>query len=146
MTTGSFAVYERKQKYGRIVNVTSVTGPLVSNSGSGAYGGGQRRDGRVLMRAVAIEHGLDGITINGVWRPAGFRPGLRCRKSWWRPNTRRSGGAGAGRKRVAAAVAFSRFKSRVIHHRGKILVVDGGKHSAGNETSLNTRRKCRFGH
>jgi 3-oxoacyl-[acyl-carrier protein] reductase len=28
----------KKQKYGRIVNVTSVTGPLVSNSGSGAYG------------------------------------------------------------------------------------------------------------
>ena len=28
----------KKQKYGRIVNVTSVTGPLVCNSGSGAYG------------------------------------------------------------------------------------------------------------
>src|SRR6266851_5274351 len=27
-----------KQKYGRIVNVTSVTGPLVSNPGSAAYG------------------------------------------------------------------------------------------------------------
>ena len=30
----------KKQEYGRIVNVTSVTGPLVSNSGSGAYGAG----------------------------------------------------------------------------------------------------------
>jgi len=55
----------KKQKYGRIVNVTSVTGPLVSNAGSGAYGAAKgAMDG--LMRAVAIGHGLDGITINGV--------------------------------------------------------------------------------
>src|SRR5690242_5428145 len=55
----------KKQKYGRIVNVTSVTGPLVSNIGSGAYGAAKGgMDG--LMRAVAIEHGMDGITINGV--------------------------------------------------------------------------------
>jgi NAD(P)-dependent dehydrogenase (short-subunit alcohol dehydrogenase family) len=35
----------KKQKYGRIVNVTSVTGPLVSNVGSGRLRRGQRRDG-----------------------------------------------------------------------------------------------------
>ena len=54
-----------KQKYGRIVNVTSVTGPLVSNAGSGAYGAAKAAiDG--MMRAVAIESARDGITINGV--------------------------------------------------------------------------------
>src|SRR6266849_5973035 len=39
-----------KQKYGRIVNVTSVTGPLVSNPGSAAYGAAKAAmDG--MMRA-----------------------------------------------------------------------------------------------
>ena len=38
------------QRYGRIVNVSSVTGPLVSNAGSGAYGAAKgAMDG--LMRA-----------------------------------------------------------------------------------------------
>src|SRR5207245_440955 len=53
------------QKSGRIVNITSVTGPLVSNPGSAAYGAAKAAmDG--MMRAVAIETGRDGITINGV--------------------------------------------------------------------------------
>ena len=43
-----------KQKYGRIVNVSSVTGPLVSNLGSSAYGAAKAAmDG--MMRAVALE-------------------------------------------------------------------------------------------
>jgi 3-oxoacyl-[acyl-carrier protein] reductase len=54
-----------QRKYGRIVNVSSVTGPLVSNRGSGAYGAAKAAmDG--MMRAVALETGLDGITINAV--------------------------------------------------------------------------------
>ena len=55
----------RRQKYGRIVNVTSVTGPLSSNPGDAAYGAAKAAmDG--MMRAVAIETAGDGITINGV--------------------------------------------------------------------------------
>src|SRR5260370_443206 len=54
-----------QQKYGRIVNVTSVTGPLVSNMGSAAYGAAKAAmDG--MMRAVAIETAGHGITTNGV--------------------------------------------------------------------------------
>jgi len=53
------------RKYGRIVNVSSVTGPLVSNRGSSAYGAAKAAmDG--MMRAVALETALDGITINAV--------------------------------------------------------------------------------
>src|SRR5256885_3723706 len=55
----------RKQGYGRIVNVSSVTGPLVSNIGSSAYGAAKAGiDG--MMRAVALETAKSGITINGV--------------------------------------------------------------------------------
>jgi 3-oxoacyl-[acyl-carrier protein] reductase len=54
-----------QRKYGRIVNVSSVTGPLVSNRGSAAYGAAKAAmDG--MMRAVALETALHGITINAV--------------------------------------------------------------------------------
>ena len=54
-----------ERKYGRIVNISSVTGPLVSNIGSSAYGAAKAAmDG--MMRAVALETGKDGITINAV--------------------------------------------------------------------------------
>src|SRR5215470_4495160 len=54
-----------QQKYGRIVNVTSVTGPLVSSPGSAAYGAAKSAmDG--MMRAAALETAEHGITCNAV--------------------------------------------------------------------------------
>src|ERR1700682_2277932 len=53
------------RKYGRIVNVSSVTGPLVSHPGWAAYSAAKAAmDG--MMRAVALETAADGITINAV--------------------------------------------------------------------------------
>ena len=51
--------------YGRIVNVSSVTGPVVSNPGEGSYSAAKA--GVVgLSRALAIEFGSNGITVNCV--------------------------------------------------------------------------------
>ncbi len=112
----------KKQRYGRIVNVTSVTGPLVSNAGSGAYGAAKgAMDG--LMRAVAIEHGLDGITVNGVapgWIQTGSSLPDELEAAKYTPLGR------AGKpEEVAAAVGFlaSREASYIT---GQILIVDGG--------------------
>ena len=51
--------------WGRIVMVSSVTGPLVTNPGSVGYGAAKGgMDG--LMRGLAIELGPHGITANSV--------------------------------------------------------------------------------
>jgi 3-oxoacyl-[acyl-carrier protein] reductase len=51
--------------HGRIVFVSSVTGPLVGNPGSAAYGAAKAGI-TGLMRALAIEVGRRGVTVNAV--------------------------------------------------------------------------------
>jgi len=112
----------RKQEYGRIVNVSSVTGPLVSNLGSGAYGAAKAgMDG--MMRAAAMETARAGITINGVapgWIATASSTESEREAARYTPIGR------AGKpEEVAAAVCFlaSREASYIT---GQSLVVDGG--------------------
>jgi 3-oxoacyl-[acyl-carrier protein] reductase len=111
-----------QRKYGRIVNVSSVTGPLVSNPGSAAYGAAKAAmDG--MMRAIALETALEGITINAV------APGWIATAS--STETERIAGLHTpiGRagtpEEIAAAVCFLASPA-ASYITGQSLVADGG--------------------
>ncbi len=111
-----------ERRFGRIVMVSSVTGPVVAYPGDAAYAAAKA--GMVgLTRALAVEVGGDGVTANAVlpgWISTGSSTGsegvMGSRTPVGRPGTPAE---------VAAAVAFlcSRESSYIT---GTTLIVDGG--------------------
>lgn len=111
-----------KNGYGRIVNVSSVTGPVVSNPGESSYSAA-KAGVTGMSRALAIEFGGNGITVNNVlpgWIGTASQTEAEAAGGLNTP-LRRSARA----EEVANAIVFLASKE-ASYITGESLVVDGG--------------------
>jgi 3-oxoacyl-[acyl-carrier protein] reductase len=111
-----------KRGYGRIVMVSSVTGPLVTTPGSAGYSTAKAAmDG--MMRALAHDTARAGVTANSV-QPGWIATGSATEQELIAGRSTPVGRAGRARE-VAAAVAFLACEE-AGYITGQTLVVDGG--------------------
>jgi 3-oxoacyl-[acyl-carrier protein] reductase len=109
-------------KYGRIVNVSSVTGPVVSNPASAPYSAAKAAMVG-MSRSLALDVGHMGITVNNVapgWISSGSQLPAEAIGGYNTP-LRRSGTP----DEVADLIAFlSSDESSYI--TGQLIIIDGG--------------------
>ena len=116
--------------WGRVVNVASVTGPVMAMREEPAYAAAKA--GLVgLTRALAVDHAGNGVTVNAVapgWIATGSQTDAEAQQGLATP-ARRSGTPAE----VAGAVAFL-CTDAAAYVTGQCLVVDGGNSVAEERT------------
>ena len=108
--------------YGRIVNVSSVTGPIVSNPGESAYSAAKAAI-IGMSRAIAIEVAKNNIVINNVlpgWIATGSQTESEAAASLNTPI-----GRGARPEEVGHMIVFL-ASEQASYITGQSFVVDGG--------------------
>lgn len=108
--------------WGRVVMVSSVTGPIVTNPGSVGYTAAKAGvDG--LMRGVAIEVGGAGLTVNSV-NPGWIATGSQLPEEAIAGRRTPMGRSGTPEE-IAEVIAFL-ASDRASYVTGATIVVDGG--------------------
>lgn len=108
--------------YGRVINIASVTGPMVSNIGESAYSAAKA--GMVgLTHALALEAGPGGVTVNAV-APGWIDTGAATEDE--RQAALRTPLGRAGTPDEVAACALFLASDQASYVNGAVLVVDGG--------------------
>ncbi len=121
----------RSRRWGRIISVASVTGPVMAMRHEPAYAASKA--GLVgLTRALALDHAADGITVNAV-APGWIETGSQT------PNERAEGsvtpvGRSAAPDEVASAIAWLATPG-AAYTTGQCIVIDGGN-SIAEERAL----------
>jgi 3-oxoacyl-[acyl-carrier protein] reductase len=111
-----------ERNYGRIVNVSSVTGPLVSNPGSSGYGAAKAAMVG-MSRALAIETGRNNVTINNV-APGWIATGSQTKKEAEAGKHTPLGRSGTPEE-VGHLIAFL-VSDESSYITGQMFVIDGG--------------------
>ena len=111
-----------EKKYGRIVNVSSVTGPVVSDLGMPAYSAA-KAGMTGLTRALALETGRSGITVNAV-APGWIRTASSTEREIEAGRNTPVGRPGTSAE-VAALIVFL-CSDEASYITGQNIVVDGG--------------------
>ena len=118
----------RKQSCGRIVFVTSVTGPFMAMRGEAAYAAAKA--GMVgLMRSIAVDEATNGITANAVapgWINTGAQTDAERHEGRLTPLAR------SGEALEVASVVASLCAPGAAYTTGQVIAVDGGN-SIGEE-------------
>ncbi len=108
--------------YGRIVNMASVTGPMVTIDGSAGYATAKAAM-TGLTRATALEYAMHGITCNAVlpgWIATESSPPREIRAGRASPSKR----PGTADEVAACALFLASVEASYVN--GSMLVVDGG--------------------
>ena len=120
--THSVLPYMINRNYGRIVNVSSVTGPVVSNPGESAYSAAKAAM-IGMSRSIAIEVAKNNIMINNVlpgWIATGSQTESEAAASLNTPI-----GRGARPEEVGHMIVFL-ASEQASYITGQSFIVDGG--------------------
>ena len=109
-------------RYGRIVNIGSVTGPLVTIDGSSGYATAKAAIGG-MTRSLALEYGAEGITCNAVL-PGWIQTKSSSAKEIRAGRATPVGRAGTPDEVAACAVFLASHGASYVN--GAMVVVDGG--------------------